>query len=111
MNTGEFQLEDFGKKEDQKRYGQDTAPILDLTKIQKMPMGLFSGSMDELADPTDVAWLRSQIKDDLKLVDVNYEDFGHSTFNIGKYYEVERFLPDLLTFLDKCFKLDAETSM
>lgn len=61
VNSGNFQSFDYGKKENQKVYGQATPPLYDLTKMSKVPIGMFTGTQDELADPTDVAWLKTQI--------------------------------------------------
>lgn len=91
-----------------KRYGQKTPPLYDLTKISKVPIGLFSGSQDELANPTDVAWLRTQLSEEVVIYSVNYEDFGHSTFNIGIEEEMLPYLEDLKTFLNMCHSDDVE---
>lgn len=42
--------------ENLKHYNQSTAPAYDLSKI-KVPLGIFYGSKDLLADDIDVPWL------------------------------------------------------
>ncbi len=43
-------------------YNQPTPPIYDLTKIDpKLPIVMFSGESDSIADPTDVALLVAQL--------------------------------------------------
>ena len=48
-----------------------------------MPTALFAGSFDELGDPTDVAWAKSQLNP-TALVHFEEVQAGHSTFLIGK---------------------------
>ena len=57
VTSKKFQYFDYGKKENQKKYGQDTPPLIDLSKLNKVPIAIYSGKADELADPTDVKWL------------------------------------------------------
>ncbi len=110
VNSGKFAKYDYGKKENMKRYGQETAPEFDLTKISKVPIGLFIGGEDELADPEDVAWLKEQLPASSIIFEKTYPDFGHSTFNIGKESELEPFLDDVLVFLDKCYAQKTTTT-
>ena len=52
-----FQAFDYGSAKDNiAHYGQATPPIWDLSKI-RVPIRLFAGSSDELADPKDVEHL------------------------------------------------------
>jgi len=39
-------------------YGSDTPPLLDLTKMAKIPVAMFVGKQDPLADPLDTEWVR-----------------------------------------------------
>lgn len=62
----------------QQKYGQPTPPVVDLTKISKVPIGMFVGKKDPLGDPQDTQFLRDQLKNV-----VHYEelaDFDHSFF-------------------------------
>ena len=61
-----------------------------------MPIGIFSGKADELADPKDVEWLIG-VLDTAGVMKFNkqYED-GHLTFIIGTEMS---YVADLITFL------------
>lgn len=74
---------DYGSaKENMAHYNQSTPPLWNLTNI-RVPMRLFAGSSDLLADPEDVRFLWSKI-------DPKYQTFmkiynaGHCTFIWGK---------------------------
>ena len=56
-----------------KIYGQKTPPIIDITKMANTWIAIYSGGADELADPTDVKWLVSQINPDILKVNNQYE--------------------------------------
>ena len=62
-NTNKFQLFDYGSARNFKRYNQFSPPQIDLSKLHLVPIGLFCGDGDELADTTDVNWLRTQLSD------------------------------------------------
>lgn len=46
----------YGELENVKRYGTIEPPLVPIENL-KIPVGVFSGSFDELADPTDVSLL------------------------------------------------------
>ena len=49
---------DYGKEGNMQHYNQPTAPLYDFAKYPiSVPLAMFTGDMDELADPTDVAFL------------------------------------------------------
>ncbi len=56
----QFCMFDFGKQENLKRYGQEKAPVYHLDQI-RVPIALFSGGEDILADPLDVNRLESEL--------------------------------------------------
>ena len=60
IDSKAFRPYDYGSGENVKRYGTKVPPEYDLTKID-VPIALFSGSQDKLADPTDVALLKKQL--------------------------------------------------
>lgn len=62
INSGECRLYDYGRLENKKRYGTYDPPMVPLENIQ-IPVALFSGSLDGLADPTDVANLSAALGD------------------------------------------------
>lgn len=47
---------DYGRIENKSKYGQFTPPKIPLENLD-IPVALIQGSLDELADPTDVEWL------------------------------------------------------
>ncbi|KAK3091623.1 hypothetical protein FSP39_021332 [Pinctada imbricata] len=60
--SGKFQMYDFGsKKENEKHYNQSTPPEYDPSKVE-IPIALFTGGHDALADPADVKLLRPKLK-------------------------------------------------
>jgi lysosomal acid lipase/cholesteryl ester hydrolase len=56
-DSAPFVRYDYGSDdENMKHYGQKKAPAYDLSKV-KVPLGIFYGSQDLLADDKDVPWL------------------------------------------------------
>jgi len=53
-----MQLYDYGKKENQKRYSQNTPPIVNLGNITSLPTAMFVGTEDDLGDVVDCEWAR-----------------------------------------------------
>lgn len=96
VTSKKFQYFDYGKKENQKKYGQDTPPLIDISKLNKVPIAIYSGKDDELADPTDVKWLTGVLEGaGVMKFNKEYED-GHVTFIIGKEMT---YVADLITFM------------
>jgi hypothetical protein len=63
FDRGHFQAFDYGSAAaNNMHYGQSSPPVWNLKNI-KVPVRLFAGSSDELADPTDVAWLWESLSD------------------------------------------------
>ncbi|GFR95701.1 lipase, partial [Elysia marginata] len=56
----QFQHFDYGERENLARYGQKTPPVYDPSKV-KVPVAIFRGGNDWLADNQDVAWLLPQL--------------------------------------------------
>lgn len=56
ISSGRFQKYDYGATLNQKYYGQELAPEIDISTITRVPIGLFVGSQDELADAEDNVW-------------------------------------------------------
>jgi len=57
-----FQRYDYGTQGNMIEYGQSTAPLYNVSDISRqIPIVVFWGGKDELADPQDVAWLIPQI--------------------------------------------------
>ncbi|XP_012566664.2 gastric triacylglycerol lipase isoform X1 [Hydra vulgaris] len=53
IKSGKFQMFDYGKSGNIKRYNQEFAPLYNISKV-KVPVALFTGTNDWLSDPTDV---------------------------------------------------------
>ena len=53
-----FAMYDWGYAGNMRHYNQPTAPLYNFTNYPiSVPLAMFTGDMDELADPTDVAFL------------------------------------------------------
>jgi hypothetical protein len=67
INTGRMVLYDYGKIENERVYGTPEPPILPLVAKYSIPTAIYSGSIDPLADPVDVAQLEIDLGDNLIL--------------------------------------------
>jgi len=95
VRVDKFNMFDYGSKRKNKaKYGTDEPPEYNLTKIEKVPISLFSGSEDLLADPTDVSALETAIsyrlKTNLELYKYAHLDF---TWGVNSYKD---FYPHLI---------------
>jgi len=77
----EYRMFDYGKAGNLKHYNQTTPPLIPLKNIN-VPVHLFSGAYDELADPTDVARLASELTGSPNVTFHTYQ-YGHLTFLVG----------------------------
>lgn len=77
IRTKSFQKFDYGAKGNQAHYGQPTPPPYNLAKFPStLPVALFCGSLDYLADPLDVQILLQNLP--VNPVYVHYETtYGH----------------------------------
>lgn len=96
LNHGTFQAYDYGStRENNAHYGQPYPPIYNLSNI-RIPMHLFAGTSDLLADITDVNFLwdslNSEVKSFLKVYNA-----GHCTFMWG--IDVAPWMNDLFRML------------
>lgn len=72
-----FHNYDWGPAGNLLHYNTTTTPSYDLTQIKSPPIALFHGGEDYLGDPTDVAWLQTQIPKET-IVYVNLQaDYSH----------------------------------
>lgn len=83
---------DFGKKENMKRYGQERPPAYNLSAVD-FPIAIASGSLDDLANPKDVAWFASQLKKEQLVFNKEYL-LAHESFMVAK---------DMSWFTDELF--------
>lgn len=84
INSGVFAHYDYGTLGNLKHYKQKTPPIYDLSKV-KAPVVLMWGPEDWLADPTDVAWLATQLPNLVDNVRIAKDDFDHLDFIWGTH--------------------------
>jgi len=104
INTGKFQKYDFGSAAENKvHYGKITPPMYDVTKME-VPLTVYSGDMDWLADPKDV----QELMPNLRSLDrhVALKDFNHFDFIWGLQAAPEIYWP----IRDEIRKLQSETS-
>ena len=77
QNEGTFSKYDYGFLKNFYKYGSSSPPAYQLKNV-KVPVVLISGSKDTLADPKDVAWLKTQLPHVLKFKQIkgyNHLDF------------------------------------
>jgi len=82
VRSDNFQMFDYGsKKENQAHYKMNGPPQYNLTMIDKsgVPISLYSGSNDLLADPTDVSHLETSISNALK-TNIEFYGWAHLDF-------------------------------
>lgn len=91
--SGKFQHYDYGAAENMKRYGQPEPPSFDLTAIDQVPVAMFVGKQDDLADVLDTRWERDQIKSVVYYKE--FDNYDHSSFTMGND-EVREYLADLI---------------
>lgn len=91
---------DYGTQGNVQHYGQPTPPQYVLANMPKtLPIALFTGGNDYLADPTDVATLIS----DLPVPPVlhhNEPTYSHIDYVLATNAHIVAY-PDILTLLDK----------
>jgi len=97
VNSGKFEMFDFGKADNKKHYnGSPTPPLYDITKIET-PVGLYWGAEDWLADPTDVENALPLIRN--LISNVYLPDFNHLDFIWGLRAAPEVYHPVLDSIL------------
>ncbi|XP_054921068.2 lipase 3-like isoform X2 [Dermacentor andersoni] len=77
-----FQKFDFGKTRNRVRYGQETPPVYNLSRVTA-PVALYWSSGDWLADPKDVSQLRDQLPRLVLDFRVRDPSFTHLDFSVG----------------------------
>ena len=81
INSGKFNRYDYGAIKNKKVYGQKDVPLVPIENYN-IPTVLFSGDIDGLATPADVAWLSETLGD--KVVYQKQIHGDHFTFAIGQ---------------------------
>ena len=76
-----FQDFDYGPERNMIVYGTPEPPEFNLTAANGIPVGIFYGTSDEIADTTDIEWLIDQLGDNVVYTQ-SYE-FGHFSYQIA----------------------------
>jgi len=82
IRNDSFSKFDYGEEGNMAHYGQPTPPSYNIGNLT-MPIALFSGSQDALADPTDVQRLISELPPSSVVFQRNDEDYAHMDFTWG----------------------------
>ncbi|KAL5253872.1 hypothetical protein ACHWQZ_G013589 [Mnemiopsis leidyi] len=84
LRAKQLQRYDYGTPdENMKHYNSTTPPVYDISGLD-VPTALFSGGNDFLADPRDVAWLEGQLRPEIVVKNVFYDNYNHLDFVWGK---------------------------
>jgi pimeloyl-ACP methyl ester carboxylesterase len=102
IRSGLFQAYDWGSAaQNQQHYNSTTPPIYDISvfPIQQLPTSLYYGTLDELADPTDVAWLLGHLSSPPYYTQ-ELDNYAHLDFvwDIDAYYQ---FYPQIVDLIRK----------
>lgn len=95
INAGQFQRYDFGRRGNKDVYGAELPPRIPVENITKVPIAMFVGKSDELADPVDNEVAKREIPSL-----VFYEEYrlGHLAFMIAR--DMSWFTEDAMSLLD-----------
>ena len=81
MQTGKFRYFDFGgSRKNLEEYGQDTPPEINISDITDVPVAMFVGRQDDLANLKDNRWLKEQLP---SLIYYQEMDGSHASFVTG----------------------------
>jgi len=81
VDNKEFRMYDYGTKGNLLHYNQTTPPLIELSKIN-VPVHMFAGTYDELADPTDGKNLTASLTGSPNVTLKHYK-YGHMIFVWG----------------------------
>ncbi|GFO02255.1 lipase, partial [Plakobranchus ocellatus] len=79
VKSNEFRKFDYGEEENMRKYNQKTPPTYQPSKMQ-LPVAVFRGGQDSLANPTDVSWLMPELR---VTHDILVSWYNHFSFIIG----------------------------
>ena len=97
IRDAQFQRYDWGTLKNIELYGSDKAPKYPLQDISyDLPFAFFSGTLDVLGNPTDVAWLSKELGE--RIVFEKSYPLGHMSFAIARDMS---FMNDVLTVMSK----------
>ncbi|XP_033107826.1 lysosomal acid lipase/cholesteryl ester hydrolase-like [Anneissia japonica] len=97
VRAGNFQMYDYGAGGNLKKYNQDTPPLYSVDNME-VPVALYSGGEDWLADPTDVDDVTPRLKNVVR--NLRLQDYDHLDFVWGMD-AASRLYPDVLAMLKK----------
>jgi pimeloyl-ACP methyl ester carboxylesterase len=92
-----YQYYDFGKDGNLEKYGTETPPEIEVSKIQGMPIAMLIGDQDLLGDVKDNEWLRDRLGRNVVFYKVY--NLGNSSFYVAK--DIETYLKDVVDLLRK----------
>ena len=101
VRSGFFRDYDYGTNGNRRVYGSDEPPRFDLQKAGDVPIAIFSGSKDDLADVPDVKHALSEIPSASKVFDENFDGFSHLTWVAGTETAFQQWFPKLQMLLGK----------
>ncbi|CAI2370347.1 unnamed protein product [Moneuplotes crassus] len=82
MKAKRFQDYDYGKAKNQEKYGSDTPPEYEFSKVSGNKVAMFYGTADLLATPGDSLWLKEQLGSNA----ITFSEYklGHMSFLLAK---------------------------
>jgi pimeloyl-ACP methyl ester carboxylesterase len=101
VHTDKYEMYDYGKKGNMAHYNQTTPPAYNLTQYPtNVPLALFTGNADELADPADVQTLLKSLPM-TPVVHQNIPDYAHLDFVWCTTAVNDMYRPTVLPLLQK----------
>lgn len=106
VNSGKYEKFDYGETANLEIYGTKTPPEIDISKIHSVPVAMFVGKQDTLANHVDCKWAASQIASTVHYQEIDNCD--HGSYLLGKDVS---FMFDVINLVQKYngkVKIDAE---
>ena len=95
LNENTWLRYDYGAIKNMDKYGQVTPPAVPVGQIS-VPVGLFVGTLDELATVADNEWLASQLSEGV-LVEHKTYDLDHWSFSMAR--DMSFFTDDVMSLV------------
>jgi pimeloyl-ACP methyl ester carboxylesterase len=83
VQSGAFQMHDYGPVLNQQLYNQTTAPMYSLSNMEGPPTAVFYGSNDALADPADIAFILEKVPKGVLVNVTEISGYAHLDFVWG----------------------------
>lgn len=96
LTSDKFSQYDYGKSQNKKLYGTEQPPEIGIQNISKVPIAMFVGQKDELADTTDNHWAHDKMGDKAVKFYKEY-NLGHLSFLIAN--DMSYFTTDVMNIL------------